>query len=42
MLAAILLVTSHINPVSVPEELREIISRDYSGRLTIGEDLLTL
>lgn len=37
-----LMVTSHMNPVSVPEELREIISRDYAGPLTIGEDLMTL
>jgi ribonuclease Z len=37
-----LLVTSHMNPVSVPAELREIIGRDYSGALTNGEDLMTL
>ncbi|MAF48196.1 MAG: MBL fold metallo-hydrolase [Rhodospirillales bacterium] len=37
-----LLVTSHMNPISIAEELREIIGRDYSGPLTIGEDLMTL
>jgi hypothetical protein len=37
-----LLVTTHMNPFSEPEELRKIICRDYSGPLTIGEDLMTL
>ena len=37
-----LLVTTHMNPFSEPEELRKIIGRDYSGPLTIGEDLMTL
>lgn len=37
-----LLVTTHMMPDSEPHELRDIIRRDYAGRLTIGEDLMTL
>ena len=37
-----LLVTTHMLPDSEPRELREIIRRDYGGRLAIGEDLMTL
>lgn len=36
------LVTTHMLPDSEPDELSEIIRRDYAGRLVIGEDLMTL
>ena len=36
-----MLVTTHMNQFSAPWELREIISRDFSGPILIGEDLLT-
>ena len=36
-----LLVTTHMLPDSEPDELREIIRRDYAGPLAIGEDLMT-
>ena len=34
------LVVTHLMPRSVPDELREPIAGDYTGPLTIGEDLL--
>ena len=37
-----LLVTTHMLPESEPHELREIIRRDYDGRVVIGEDLMIL
>ena len=37
-----LLATTHMNPVSEAWELQEIISRDHSGPLIIGADLMTI
>ncbi len=37
-----MLVTTHMVPASDPAELLEIIGRDYSGPVTIGEDLMTI
>ena len=36
------LVTTHMTPASVPEELSAIISRDFKGEIIIGEDLMQL
>ena len=37
-----MLVTTHMNPVSEAWELRDLIARDFSGPIVIGEDLLTV
>lgn len=37
-----LLVTSHMTPIGVTGEINEIIARDYSGPLVIGEDLMSI
>ena len=34
------LVVTHLMPGSVPDELRDTVARDYTGPITIGEDLL--
>ena len=40
--AAKKLVATHMNPKSVPDELKSIIARDYDGPITIGADLMTV
>jgi hypothetical protein len=37
-----MLVATHMNPKSVPDELKSIIARDYDGPITIGADLMTV
>lgn len=36
------LVTTHMVPASVPEELSNIIARDFRGEILIGEDLMQI
>ena len=36
------LIATYMNPVTVADGLREIIGRDYAGRLTFGEHLLSV
>lgn len=36
-----LLVTTHMNPDSIPRVTRERISRDFRGPIVVGEDLMT-
>ena len=36
-----LLVTTHMNPDSDPQKLREVIGRDFAGPMVVGEDLMT-
>ena len=40
--AAKMLVATHMNPKSVPDELKSIIARDFDGPTIIGEDLMTV
>ena len=37
-----MLLTTHMVPSSVPWELLELISRNFSGPIVIGEDLMTI
>lgn len=40
--AAKTLVATHMNPKSVPDELKTTIARDFAGPITIGEDLMKI
>ena len=40
--AAKRLVATHMNPKSVPDELKTTIARDFDGPIVIGEDLMTI